>query len=169
MKTIPLTQGKFALVDDADYKWLKRHGWFASKDRYTYYAMRTIRVSKHKRRNILMHRIILNAPDGVEVDHRNSDGLDNRRSNLRLCSRQENSRHQRLFSNNKAGFKGITFDKRVIQKPYMARIRVNNKRISLGYYPTPEQAARAYDEAALEHFGEFALTNAMLGLVSCGK
>ena len=166
MKEILLTQGKVALVDDSDYDSLNRHKWYASKTGYCYYAERDSRMSNSKRRHIEMHRVILNAPDGVVVDHINGDGLDNRRSNLRLCTYAENQRHQRLSHRNTTGYKGVTFKKQRISKPYHANIGLNNKLIHIGCYRTAEEAARAYDLAALKCHGEFAMTNRMLGLLS---
>lgn len=163
MKTILLTQGKVALVDDEDYEYLNQWKWCANKIDNTYYAVRTI--YKPKRQQILMHRVILNAPEGVEVDHINSNGLDNQKSNLRLCTRNENQRHQRLRKDNTIGFKGIYFIKRNPQKPYYAYININSKRIHLGYYYTSKEAAQVYDKAALKYHKEFALTNKMMGLI----
>jgi len=160
VKTIPLTQGQVALVDDADYEYLNRFKWYANKICRTYYAVRNVRRGK-----ILMHRAILDAPDGLEVDHINGDGLDNRRLNIRLCSHSENDRSQRLHHRNKTGFKGVFFYKNNSKNPYGVQIALNRKTIRLGYYPTAKAAARAYDAAALKHHGEFALTNEMLGLL----
>lgn len=165
MKKIPLSQGKVALVDDADYKSLRQHRWYANKIRHIYYVQRNIQVSNSKRQPIFMHRVILNAPDGVEIDHINGNGLDNRRSNLRLCTCGENSRHQRLRLNNTTGFKGVTIAKQMPRNPYQAQIMINNKQIYLGCHQTAEAAAKVYDAAALQHHGEFALTNKMLGLL----
>lgn len=166
MKRIPLTQGKFTLVDNADYDWLNRYKWHTrSRDARCCYASRNIWISNSKRRPTPLHRVILNAPDGIEVDHINGDGLDNRRSNLRLCSRNENARNRRLNCNSKTGFKGVHLTRGNRKKPYRARIRLNGRRVVIGWYKTPEAAAQVYDLAALEHHGKFALTNKMLGLL----
>ena len=167
MKTIKLTQGKVALVDDADYSWLNQHKWYAAK--YTngkfYYAVRKSPRLGSKQRTICMHRLILNAPNGVEVDHINGNGLDNRRVNLRRCTCSENSMNQRLSCGNTIRFKGVSLMRRNLGKPYRATITVNSKGFYLGNHRTAEDAARAYDVAALRHFKEFALTNEMLGLL----
>jgi len=166
MREIPLTQGKFAKVDDADYESLNQYKWCVTKDGNTHYAVRGIWMPNSKQTiPIRMHRVILKAPKNIEVDHRNGNGLDNRRSNLRLCTSGQNTMHQKLNGNNTTGFKGVTLDRRAIRKLYWARIQVNNKRISLGCYSTPEAAARVYDAAALKYHRDFALTNEMLGFM----
>jgi len=163
MKTIPLTQGKVALVDDEDYEYLNQWKWRAHKNGNTYYAIRT--ACKSKEQTIYMHRVILNASNGVDVDHINSNGIDNQKLNLRLCSRSENIKYQRLSCNNTTGFKGVSFNKQKCGKPYRARISLNNKNIFLGYYSTAKEAAQVYDKAALKYHGKFALTNKMLELI----
>lgn len=168
MKMIPLTQGKMAIVDDSDYDYLNRYKWYTVKSLITYYAVRNI-YSKNKQQQIRMHNIILGTPKGVEVDHVNGNGLDNRRSNLRFCNRSENNRSQRLRCDNTSGFKGVTFRSRVQKTVYVARIGVNKKIIHLGYHLTAETAARVYDLAALKHFGNFAMTNENLGLFKTQK
>lgn len=165
MKTIPLTQGKIALVDDVDYEFLTQWKWLAIKVRYNYYAVRSVYISYSKRCHIRMHRIIVKAPDRMQVDHINCNGLDNRKSNLRLCTNAENQRHQRLNRKNTSGYKGVSYRKGNQQKPYDAKIRLNNKGIHVGCYYTGRAAGKAYDDAALKYFGQFALTNEMLGLL----
>jgi hypothetical protein len=103
-----------------------------------------------------MHRLLLNPPEGVEVDHINGNTLDNRRANLRICTHAENSRNRRGRSNSKSGVKGVT--------PYpggwRATINVNGKNVHLGCFTNIDDAAEAYDEAATRYYGEFARTNA---------
>ena len=165
MKRIALTQNKVALVDNADYGWLNQRKWFAVKNGRCYYAGRHLSKSDSaSKRIIFMHREIIYVPDGLEIDHINGNGLDNQRSNLCLCTHRENSRKQRLGRNNKTGFKGVNVDRRISTKPYYAYIWVDNKRIYIGYYQTAKLAAQSYDQAALKYYGEFALTNEMLGL-----
>jgi AP2 domain len=166
MKLIPLTQGKFALVDDEDYDYLMQWKWQARKSTYsdTWYALSHERGS-HK--SILMHRIILRAPNGVRVDHRDRIGLNNQRLNLRLASSNENARNTGMRSHNKSGFKGVSWDKR--KGKFQAQIRVNGKTISLGYFHADciLDAARAYNEAAIRLHGEFAYQNVILEDLMC--
>lgn len=152
MKEIPLTQGLVALVDDDDYEWLMRRRWHANRNRPTakFYAQSVI-----NKKNTIMHRLILGARKGEQVDHINGDGLDNRRTNLRICNGSQNQHNRKLQINNKSGYKGVYFNKR----KWTARIVVNNKKIYLGRFTDPTEAARAYDEAAKKLHGEFARTN----------
>jgi hypothetical protein len=107
---------------------------------------------------VFMHRVILGAKASQEVDHINGDALDNRRANLRLCTRAQNAANRRLHANNKSGYRGVGYSGRQAH-PWAARIRVNYKLLPLGNFATPEEAAVAYDRAALDHFGQFARTN----------
>lgn len=143
---IPLTQGQFALIDAADAALVSRWKWRAARSGATFYAR-----SGSFDRQIWMHRVLLNAPDGVEVDHINGDGLDNRRVNLRLCVHAENGASQRRPKNNTSGFKGVY----VLEGLWAASVGGRY----LGRYDTPEEAARAYDTEARRRYGEFARPN----------
>ncbi len=156
MKEIPLTQGKVALVDDADYPELSKYKWCAQHTEARWYAIR-FDVGRMGRCRIPMHRAILNAPSGLEVDHRNHNGLDNRRANLRLATKAENQRNRNKPATNTSGYKGVSWHKG--HNRWQAQIRHDGRARFLGYFDTPEQAARAYDSAAIETFGEFALPN----------
>lgn len=150
-KQIPLTQGKVALVDDDVYEYLNQWKWRVQIHGNVWYAFRV------EGKAIFMHRVITNAPKGAEVDHKDGDGLNNQRSNLRLCSRAENGANRRTNKNSTSGYKGVAFVK--LTGRYRAVIRVNYKQINLGSYSNPDDAARAYDTAARKYFGEFASTN----------
>lgn len=106
-----------------------------------------------------LHRFIMKPPPGFEVDHINGDALDNRRSNLRICSHLENSRNRRLSKNSTTGFKGVSLKKGYNRKKYLAHIQICGKRKYIGYFMTPQEAARAYDFEAKNNFGEFAKLN----------
>lgn len=156
MKLIPLTQGQCAKVDDADFDALNQYKWQASKDVHTYYAIRTDRTTG-KKVKISMHRVLLSIPKSMFADHKDGDGLNNQRNNLRLATRAENNRNSRVRSDNKLGFKGVYFRKDVGK--FKAQLRCNKKSFGLGYYDTADQAAMAYNEAATKYFGEFARLN----------
>ncbi len=144
-KQIALTQGKFAIVDDEDYERIKSQKWNYSSGGYA--------VSPLGR----MHRVILNCSIGFEIDHINRDKLDNRKENLRVCSRHENNANKGKYKNNKSGYKGVDF------YPPLGKYRAQLKRMGIkmhiGYYKTAIEAAKAYDKKAVEIFGEFASIN----------
>jgi hypothetical protein len=158
MKHIPLTKGFVALVDDGDFQWVSQYNWHVKADpRYPrlFYARRDFHDHFGKTRCQFLHRLIMKAPPGLVVDHINGDGLDNRRENLRLCTVGENARNRRKHRNNTSGFTGVYKQ----GSRYISRIRVGGKLLHVGSFLCPEDAARARDKAALEHFGEFASLN----------
>lgn len=111
-----------------------------------------------------MHRAIIDAPNGMVVDHINGDSLDNRRSNLRLATSQENNRNAKKAAGKmrvmSSQYKGLSRVKDGLRsKKWRAMLAIDRKRIHLGHFNTEEEAARAYDAAAKEHFGEFARLN----------
>lgn len=156
MKEILLTRGLVSMVDDEDYDWLSQWKWYAtSKDHKHWYAAR--KTNKGKRRTIAMHREILKVPVGTITDHINGNGLDNRKKNLRECSIAQNGRNRPKPENNTSGYKGVFWlDNR---KRWGAQIQMNNKSKRLGYFKNLEEAAHAYDNAAIKYFGEFAKLN----------
>jgi len=148
-KIINLTKGKQAVVDDEDYPELSKHKWMFSGSGY---ASRT-------NKSILMHRVIMSAPRGLEVDHINMDKLDNRKENLRLCTPTQNRMNTGLRSNNKTGYKGVFYYKRTGK--YAVAIAYLKKRIHLGYYDSAEEAALVYNKKSKELYGEFARLNGL--------
>lgn len=156
MITVPLSQGKVAIIDDCDAH-LLRFRWHAQRQGLNWYARRLLlRSEGHFAR--FMHREILGVSDrSVEVDHVNGDGLDNRRSNLRSATRQQNAANQRKPSTNTSGFKGVTWHAKLGK--WRASLMARGHRHYLGLHATAEAAARAYDAAAVVHFGEFASLN----------
>lgn len=153
MKTIQLTKGAVALVDDEDYEKLNKFKWYLNSEGY---AVRDV-FSKGIRKNTRMHRVVANPPDGMDTDHVNRNRLDNRKENLRVCTRSENLRNSSLRSDNATGYKGVAFHK--FSSLYHATINVDKKQKSLGYFKTPKEAAKAYNDAALILFGEFSKLN----------
>ncbi len=163
MKTIPLTKGKVALVDDADYEFLSQWKWCAlqpAPPHGTYYAARR---EHGTRKHVYMHNVLLGV---VGVDHKDRRGLNNCRDNLRACSSSLNNGNARMHRDNRSGYKGIWFDGRGrVSKPWCASTQIGGKTYRLGYFATAKEAALAYDAKARELFGSFARTNADLGLL----
>lgn len=151
MKKIPLTKGKVALVSDRDYTWLALWKWWAMWNGRHWYAVRM--VGGH---NIYMHREIV-GDDVTHVDHRDRNGLNNQRRNLRRSNTSLNQANARRRIDNTSGYKGVSYVKR--DNTWRAYIVVNRKFISLGYHKTKTAAARAYDKAAIKYFGKHALLN----------
>lgn len=149
MRQIPLTRGLLTTVDEADYWWLVRRKWYAAKRGQHYYAYTGKRTP--------MARLLTNAPVGLVVDHINGDTLDNRRSNLRVCTQRENKLNTGPRRNSKSGYRGVTY--KAHAKAWMAQIQEHGRFNFLGYYKTPEAAAEAYDGKAIELRGEFARLN----------
>lgn len=153
IKEIPLTRKKVAVINKNDFQLVNQFKWHASAYGYAVSDQR-YKLGKY----LFMHRLIMNAKEDEEVDHINGDKLDNRKSNLRICTRTEQLRNTKKRSDSTNKFKGIV--KRPNRnKPWHARIKVNKKEISLGYYVTQEEAAKAYDQAAIKYFGKFARIN----------
>jgi hypothetical protein len=158
---IPLTRGLEALVDDEDAAAVLAAGpWSAFRARHrTFYARRTVYLGrvdgKQRGTSLYLHRLLVDAP---RVDHVNGNGLDCRRANLRSATHADNMRNRRTVgANNTSGYKGVTWDRRCSR--WRASITVNRRHLSLGGLADPVAAARAYDAAAVEHFGGFARTN----------
>jgi len=161
VKTIPLTRGQVALVDDQDYERLARFRWHYQPGKKTGYAVRNVRVGPRKldkKIQIRMHKEILQVSAGQQVDHRDGDGLNNQRDNLRASTNQQNQHNARKHQNGTASrFKGVSRAQK--RDAWVARIRINGRIKYLGYFKDERDAARAYDSAAVEHFGEFAKIN----------
>lgn len=156
MRVIELTQGKVARVDDSDFEEQNRWKWRALKGRYTWYAVRDA-GRRPLRKSIRMHRVLCQAPAGVAVDHRDGDGLNNQRHNLRPASDAQNGANRRKSVNNTSGYKGVTWYAPSGQ--WQVQIEVNQRGIHLGRFDELIDAALAYDAGARKHFGEFARLN----------
>jgi len=165
VKQIQLRNGKFTQVDDIDYETLSKHSWLCMKSKYTNYAGRWEKRASGKRRYISMHREILGLTDPkVFADHRDGNGLNNVRSNLRRCNKAQNCANTRKVAKCWSKFKGVSMH--VASGKWRSIIRVDGKQISLGYFYSEEAAARAYDEVAIRYRGEFACVNFPKGVAN---
>ena len=167
MKEIRLTQNKVAIVDEEDYEWLSQYKWHYHKG----YAARTCRQTG-KKRTVYMHREIMNTPRGLVTDHINGNRLDNRKANLRICTRAQNNMNMIKFrtrkkSKNASKYKGVYWNGGP-KATWSAEIRHNGKQIHLGYFQDEVEAAQAYDKAAIRLFDSFASPNFILeGGIAC--
>ena len=165
MRKIKLTQNQYALVDDEDFDKLNCYKWCASYSKYThsFYTVRAISIKNGEQKTILMHRIIMDAPRKLQVDHINHNTLDNRKQNLRLCTHRQNILNQKSHKVTSSKYKGVYLNKHkyknIVYKYWKAQIVINGEKIYLGYFKTENRAAKAYDKKAKELFGKFALTN----------
>ncbi len=157
MKKIPLTRGKFALVDDEDFEWLSEFKWYCSSCTQSgvtrFYAARNMKIYG-KPRTRSMHRIMIGVPN-LQVDHKDGNGLNNQRENLRLCTQSQNLANQ--VNHKHGGFKGVHFMKSF--NKWHAYINKERRRFNLGYFDYAVDAAISYNEKAKELFGEFANLN----------
>lgn len=163
MKQIPLTQNKFAIVDDEDYDFLMQWKWRFQKNhkRDGGYAIRSVFFYNEKReedsRTVLMHRLINKTPDDFHTDHINGDGLDNRRENLRTATGSQNKINTKKRPNLTSQYKGVSFVK--AESMWRAGIVANYKFHWLGQFKTEKEAALIYNAAAIKYHGEFAILN----------
>jgi hypothetical protein len=151
VRYIALTKGRYAIVDAADYEVLNRYRWCVSGKGSRAYAVRC-----HKGTHISMHRFLMKPPKGMVVDHINGNGLDNRRSNLRICTQQQNLYNSRPKGKS-SRFKGPCWDKS--RQKWIVIIRYEGRNMQIGRFDDEVEAARAYDRKAYELFGEYAWLN----------
>ncbi len=156
MKEITLTKGKVALVDDADYEWLNQWKWHVLN---RYAARRIYPNDGYHGVTIYMHRLIMDPPSGIQVDHINMDRLDNQRANLRLATRSQNQMNSQKGQVGRSGYKGAFQD--ACGYRWVAAIGINGRPLYLGRFDNRIDAALAYDAAARQYFKEFARPNFM--------
>jgi HNH endonuclease len=155
---IPLTRNMWALCDAHNFHWLSQFNWHAVlSPTGRWYASRNVRLPNDKRTRQEMHRLIMGNPKGLEIDHKNGDGLLNTEENLRVATRSQNGCNRGPQSNNTSGYKGVAWYSRYSM--WLSFITINGKRKSLGYFDTPIHAAAVYNYAAKRLHGEFAVLN----------
>lgn len=158
VKELPLNRGYVAIVDDDVFEWASRFKWTVTRGWNTHYAVRRKKYPDGTKKSVRLHREITKARLGNRIDHINGDGLDNRRSNLRFATNQQNGRNARKqVRATSSRFKGVSFSR--VATKWEAYIKVDYKKRHIGLYLTEEEAAAAYDDAARELFGEFAALN----------
>jgi hypothetical protein len=157
-RRIYLGEGFWTILDRQDYYRFGCFKWEVSGENNVFYAVRNIKADPSRTATVRLHRLIMNAPKGVLVDHRNNDSLDNRKANLRLATHSQNSWNSRRDkSNTLSRYRGVSFSKR--KQKWFAAIRVKGKRVWLGYFDDEIAAAHAYDHAARKYHKEFASLN----------
>jgi hypothetical protein len=155
-KEIKLTQGKFTIVDDDMYDYLNQWKWHVINTRGLFYAAKC--NSRIRGTKIKMHKLLTNnLSSDMVTDHINGNTLDNRKCNLRVCTRSQNQMNRGATVKNKTGYKGVYYHEN--RNAYKVQIKVNNKTYYLGYFTTPKKAAAAYNQAAVKYHGEFAKLN----------
>lgn len=158
MKKIKLTRNKFALVDDEDFKWLNNHQWSTKKGVNTFYVQR-----RHKNKMILMHRIVIQKyekrylEDWEAIDHKDHNGLNNQKNNLRICTRSQNEMNKEKQKDCSSQYKGVCWDQN--KQKWRTRIQIDKKRKHLGFFDSEIEAAHYYDFFAIQYFKEFKYIN----------
>ena len=153
MINIPLTHGRFALIDDEDYKKASKWRWRVIQNRYVEGRRLT-----NQKENIRLHRLILDAPKDMDVDHIDYDGFNNQKSNLRLCTTAQNIQRQRPQTRSKTSrHRGVFWDKS--RNRWTAKVRKCGKDILIGRFKTEIEAVKIWNEKAKELFGEYAYIN----------
>lgn len=151
-RKIALSKGLFATVDASDFLQLSKWKWYANNIGHKTYACRT--VKKGGRQTLYMHKEIIGTPVGLVTDHINGNGLDNRRSNLRVCSRRENLLNRGEQTNNSSGISGVSFEKK--SQKWESYLHHYGKKISLGRYSEKEEAVKARTEGIKKWYNDFA-------------
>jgi hypothetical protein len=159
IKEILLTKGQVAIVDDEDYETLSKYKWLLSGGKYAQHFWWDKEEKVYK--NVMMHRLILNAPDDMYVDHINGNKLDNRKSNLRLATKLQNNINVPKYKGKTSKYKGVSWNSK--RKRWVSAITINRKQKHIGYFLNEGDAALAYNKYAKTFFGEFAQLNIVEG------
>ncbi len=155
-REMPLSRGKVALVDAADYEWLSQWKWYYLGQRTKEYAYRFVRTPEGQK-SVYMHREVMSAPAGQEIDHIDGNGLNNTRANLRACTRSENARNHRKRRKSVSPYIGVSWNRR------SGKWAASVSGLHLGNFDTPEEAALVRDQEARKRHGEFVVTNSQAG------
>ena len=157
MNRIELNAGQFSEIDDEDYERVNQFKWYAYKDGNTSYAARHVTVNG-RRTTQRMHQFIMgDNPLKLQIDHRDGNGLNNHKSNLRFCTSRENGRNRISLRISSSTYKGVYWHK--IMGKWVAHIVINGRQTHLGLFELEEDAAKAYDTACIKYFGDFAHPN----------
>jgi hypothetical protein len=157
-RKIYLGENEWTIVDPMDYYWLRKYNWYLGGNGKNYYAFTNIKTCPGKTKIVGMHRLIINPPEYLLVDHRNNNTLDNRHANLRLATHSQNACNRpKISSKTSSRYIGVYFEKRTGR--WTSKIRVNGKRLWLGRFKDELDAALAYDKAARQYHKEFARLN----------
>ena len=159
IRTLPLSQGKEAIIDAADYEWLSKFKWCFKVSRgdrgYAVHSIYYCKVDgKDVNQVVKMHRVIMGSPAGLQIDHINGDTLDNRRSNLRVVTNRQNAMNKRKRVGTTSQYKGVSWSKKY--QKWEANIKLDGKKKFLGYFVCEYDAAQSYRFAAAENYGEYA-------------
>lgn len=158
MKEIQLTRGYVTQVDDEDYEWLNQWKWKSSVSGKSVYANRARKCpGRYKYKSVSIQSVIMETQETDEIDHKDGNGLNNQKINLRICTHQENSCNRKLFSSSTSGFKGVSWNKRY--RKWRVSISKNGRSRYLGQYNCLVKAAKVYDDRARLLFGEYACLN----------
>jgi len=151
MRQFKLTRSKTALVDSEDFERINRYIWHAVKGRHTFYAQ-----TNTKQGMLLMHRAILSIPSDIGIDHKDGNGCNNQKENLRICTRSQNLANMKSHTG-ASKYKGVSWDKHNIK--WIVQIQIDNQPYFLGRFKVEDDAALAYNVAAIKYFGDFARLN----------
>jgi hypothetical protein len=152
----PLTLGYYAYIDIDDLAKVRMYKWRVQRNNSNKHKYATTLIDG---KNVLMHRYLLGLSCSKHVDHKNNNGLDNRKANIRVCTRAQNQQNKGKGKNNTSGYCGVWMEQGNRLKPWRAMIRANGRKYLLGYHQTAQEAALAYDRAAIKLHGEYAKLN----------